>query len=40
MKKNGVKTILLIGTLDTKEEEILFIEKLIKKRGILIDNKY
>jgi len=28
-----VKTILLIGTLDTKEEEILFIEKLIKKRG-------
>jgi len=33
MKKNRVKTILLIGTLDTKEEEILFIEKLIKKRG-------
>lgn len=33
MKKNRVKTILIIGTLDTKEEEILFIEKLIKKRG-------
>ena len=33
MKKNKVKTILIIGTLDTKEEEILFIEKLIKKRG-------
>jgi len=32
MKKNKVKTILVIGTLDTKEEEILFIEKLIKKR--------
>jgi len=32
MKKNKVKTILLIGTLDTKKEEILFIEKLIKKR--------
>lgn len=27
-----VKTILIIGTSDTKEEEILFIEKLIKKR--------
>lgn len=33
MKKNRVKIILIIGTLDTKEEEILFIEKLIKKRG-------
>lgn len=33
MKKNRVKTILIIGTLDTKEEEILFIEKLIKKKG-------
>jgi len=33
MKKNRAKTIIIIGTLDTKEEEILFIEKLIKKRG-------
>jgi uncharacterized protein (UPF0261 family) len=33
MKKNKIKTILVIGTLDTKEEEILFIGKLIKKRG-------
>ena len=33
MKKNKIKTILIVGTLDTKEEEILFIEKLIKKRG-------
>jgi uncharacterized protein (UPF0261 family) len=33
MKKNKIKTILIIGTLDTKEEEVLFIEKLIKKRG-------
>ena len=33
MKNNKIKTILIIGTLDTKEEEILFIEKLIKKRG-------
>lgn len=33
MKKNRVKTILIIGTLDTKEEEILFVEKLIKRRG-------
>jgi len=33
MKKNRVKTILIIGTLDTKREEILFIETLIKKRG-------
>ena len=33
MKKNKVKTVLVIGTLDTKEEEILFIKKLIKKRG-------
>lgn len=32
MKKNKTRTILVIGTLDTKEEEILFIEKLIKKR--------
>ena len=31
MKK---KTIVLIGTLDTKREEIYFIEKLIKKKGI------
>ena len=33
MKKTRVKTILIIGTLDTKKEEILFTEKLIKKRG-------
>ena len=33
MKKNKAKTILIIGTLDTKKEEILFTEKLIKKRG-------
>lgn len=33
MKKNKIKTILIIGTLNTKVEEILFIEKLIKKRG-------
>jgi len=32
MKRNKAKTILIIGTSDTKEEEILFIEKLIKKR--------
>ena len=33
MKKTKAKTILIIGTLDTKKEEILFTEKLIKKRG-------
>jgi len=32
MKKNKRKTILLMATLDTKAEEIFFIEKLIKKR--------
>ena len=33
MKK---KTIVLIGTLDTKREEIYFIEKLIKKKGFMV----
>ena len=32
MKENKTKTILIIGTLDTKEDEILFIKKLINKR--------
>jgi len=36
MKKNRVKTILIIGTLDTKKEEVLFIEKLIKERGFKV----
>lgn len=35
-----MKTILIIGTLDTKKKEILFVKKLIKKRGfnVLIMN--
>lgn len=33
MKKKKIKTVLIIGTLDTKAEEIFFTEKLIKKKG-------
>jgi uncharacterized protein (UPF0261 family) len=33
MKKTRVKIILIIGTLDTKKEEIFYAEKIIKKRG-------
>lgn len=33
MKKKKIKTVLIIGTLDTKAEEILFVEKMINKRG-------
>lgn len=32
MKKKKIKTVLIIGTLDTKAEEIFFTEKLIKKK--------